>query len=632
MSLKDIQNNLYKKEAPKNLSEHETSKYDPEIAKNTGEMKKGEADLWERKQGLNKLEKKAIKKGVIIFAIILTVIIGIAVFALVRQMMFQNGNATILIEGSSKVSSGKLLTYEISYKNENRLDIGDAVLRVTYPQNFKPENDSNFQIENLTSGFFNLGTIKGKSEGRVILNGKAYSPKGALIYLKAVLSYSPSGYSSQFQTNDQLGINVISAPINLEVLAPQNATSGNAIDYQINYKNDGEENIDNLVIETKYPDQFTLSSSNPRASSDNNSWDIGSLGPGQGGKIIVSGTLEGEKDNIKKIEVAIGTREENEFIAYNSESADTKMIFSPLLIAQEVNGQKNLNVNAGDTLGFVINYKNNGNIGFRDVIVTEKIDSPILDYSTLKINGGSFDVDSKTITWKASDIASLKNLGVAQEGKLNFSIKVKDIFPVGEEKDKNFVIRSVAKIDSPDVPTPISMNKIISSNEINMKVNTKLVIEVKGYYNDQNISNFGPVPPKVGEETTYAIHWKALNIANDVSKAKVSANLPTNSEMTGRVFPEDANLEYNSRTNSIVWTIGNVKAGTGLLSSPPEVSFQVKIKPSPDQVGREVGLLGKTIFSAHDLFTEKNIIVEAGEKTTNLYEDAGIAGKNRVTN
>ena len=143
-------------------------------------------------------------------------------------------------------------------------------------------------------------------------------------------------------------------------------------------------------------------------------------------------------------------------------------------------------------------------------------------------------------------------------GKIFFSIRVKDILPVGEEKDKNFVIKTVAKIDSPDVPTPISMNKIISSNAINMKVNSKLAISVKGYYSDQAIPNSGPIPPKVGEETTYTIHWKVLNVSNDISGATVSAILPTNSQMTGNIFPQDANLKYNERTNAVVWTIGNV--------------------------------------------------------------------------
>ena len=630
MSLQDIRNKLYKKEAPKSLSQHEISKYDPTIAKDTGEMEKGEKDLWAEKQGLSQKEKKVVKKGVIIFALVLLIIIGLAVFSFIRQSMFQDGNATISINGVTQANSGKLLTYEINYKNENRLDIDKAVLKIAYPENFKPEDNPNFKIENLTSGMFDLGTIKGNSEGKVILNGRAYSPKGALIYLRATLSYNPAGYSSQFQTNSQLGINIVSAPITLEFLAPQNIASGNSVDYQINYKNDGAEILNNLTVKLKYPDQFTFSSSNPKVSRDNNSWDIGTLQPGQTGKIIISGKLEGERDNIKKAEASIGVVENGEFVTFNSESASTKIIFSPLSIAQAVNGQQGLNINSGDTLEFQIRYKNSGNIGLRNVIITEQIDSSVLDYASLKLDKGSFDIDNKTITWKASDISQLENLGVGQEGKIDFSIKVKSLLPVGEEKDKNFVVKSVAKIDSPDVPTPISMNKIVSSNEIDMKVNSRLAIDVKGYYGDKQISNSGPVPPKVGEETTYTIHWKALNISNDVSGAMVSAILPTDSQMTGKIYPEDANVEYNSRTNSIVWTIGNMKAGTGILSGSPEVAFQIKIKPSPNQVGREVKLLGETTIAGKDLFTNENIKNIFEEKTTDLREDASIVGKRLV--
>ncbi|MDO9231041.1 MAG: hypothetical protein Q7U36_00985 [bacterium] len=632
MSLQDIKNNLYKKEAPENLSEHEISQYDPSLAKDTGEMNKGEKDLWAKKTGLDKTEKKAIKKGVIAFGIVMGIIIAIAIFALIRQMLFQSGNSTVEISGPTQVNSGKLLTYEINYKNNNRLNIKNAVLRVSYPENFKPENNPDFKIESLTSGSFDIGTIKGKTQGKIVLNGKAYSPKGALIYLKAALSYNPAGYSSQFQANQQLGINVNSAPITLELLAPQNVSSGDAIDYQINYRNDGGETMNNLVVKIEYPDQFTFSSSSPKTSRENNVWDIGSLSAGQSGKIVVSGKLEGERDNIKKVKASIGVSQQNEFVAYNSESTDTKMVFSPLLIAQAVNGKENINVNAGDTLGFEIVYKNNGSLGLRDVIITEKIDSSVLDYSSLKLKNGSFDVDSKTITWKASDIKELASLGANQSGKISFSIKITDTLPIGEEKDKNFVISSVAKIDSPDVPTPISMNKIISSNTINMKVNSRVAVDVKGYYTDQSIQNFGPIPPKVGQETTYTIHWKVFNISNDVSGAKVFAVLPTNAQMTGKIFPEDANLEYNSRTNEMVWTIGNMKSGTGLLFPSPEVAFQVKIKPSPDQVGRDVGILGKTTISAKDLFTEDNLVGTAGEKTTNLLEDNSVANGIRVVN
>jgi len=59
---------------------------------------------------------------------------------------------------------------------------------------------------------------------------------------------------------------------------------------------------------------------------------------------------------------------------------------------------------------YVIDYKNNGNIAMEDVIITEEIDSNVLDFSKLELKGGAYDASKKIITWKASGIPGLANL------------------------------------------------------------------------------------------------------------------------------------------------------------------------------------------------------------------------------
>ncbi|MFH1182654.1 MAG: hypothetical protein V1690_00120, partial [Candidatus Moraniibacteriota bacterium] len=436
----------------------------------------------------------------------------------------------------------------------------------------------------------------------------------------------PSNLSSQFTAANQLGVNITSAPIALEVMAPQNISSGDEVNYLVTYKNTGEKDIENLKLRLIYPEGFTFSRSDPAALESNNVWYIGRLAPGQEGKIVANGKLEGERDDVRPVKAQVGTDSGSGFISFNEESADTKIYSSPLAIAQTVNGVTNLNANAGDSLRFEINYKNEGDIGLNDVIVKETLDSPVLDYSTLEKEGGVFDVKDKTITWKASDYKELRSLEPGQGGTIRFSIEVKDIIPVSGANDKNFVISSLAKIDSPDIVTLVSGNKIIAGNKIDVKLNSKLVLNVKGYYNDSAIGNSGPVPPKVGEETAYTLHWLATNVSNDIGETKVETVLPTTATFTGKTFPEDSRITYNERNNSLVWDIGKMEAGRGILSPPLEVSFQVKIKPSPDQIGREVNILGKSDFSAKDLFTGANLKSSADGKTTNLIEDSGLAG------
>ena len=102
-------------------------------------------------------------------------------------------------------------------------------------------------------------------------------------------------------------------------------------------------------------------------------------------------------------------------------------------------------------------------------------------------------------------------------------------------------------------------------------------VSVNGYYNDKQIGNSGPMPPTVGSSTTYTFHWSVTNIANDLEDISVESSLPSGIKWTGQIYPSDANITYSERTNQIVWNVGSVAAGSGIISPAKEVAFQVVI-------------------------------------------------------
>lgn len=623
MTLFNIKKKLYKEGEEKELREFEEGIYNPA----SEESKPGEKglydDAWEKKRKLLGVEeKKAIKKGTVALISILGIIFLTVAIYKIRQIIFQEGKVTVSISGPAQGRSGQDLFYKIICQNDNTVGIKNITLRISYPEDFKPDEISGFSKESATSGIFKVDEIKGHAKKEIIFSGKGYSPRGALIYIKSDLLYTSKSFTGKFEAKNQLGVAIISTPINLEVEAPQNAFSGDQVNYLISYQNKGEEVLEGLKLKMFYPKGFSFSSSDPKTFEGNNVWYLGDIAPGQSGKIVATGNLSGEREEIKNFKVQIGRGDGEAFISYNEEQSDTKISSSPLTISQTVNNLKDLNVSAGDNLKFEILFSNNGNIGLRDVIIKEKIESPVLDYESLKMEGGSFDYETRTIIWKASDILKLEKLEPGEQERIIFFIKVKNNLPVSGENDKNFIITSLASIDSPDVPTPVSMNKVISSNAMKMKVNSKLVFGVSGYYNDSVIPNSGPIPPKVNQETTYTLHWKVANVSNDVTDARVEAFLPTNAVATGKIFPENAPLEYNSRTNSITWKIGNMKSGVGIINAPWEVVFQVKIKPSPEQVKQSVDILKESTFSARDTFTGENLKVSFPTQTTELRDDS----------
>ncbi len=632
MSLFGIGKKLYKKDLSENISEHELSRYNPE-ASGVGNSSPQKDDVWVKEQdGLGPSEKKTVKRGLTALIIILASILALAIIFEMRQLAFNGANSRASITGPTQIASGQMEAYEITYKNNNWVRAKDAVVRVTYPENFKPEPDKNFKITSPTSGEYSVGSVRALSSGKIIFRGKAYSPKGALIYLKADFVYQPFSYVGKFNVNAQLGVNVAPAPLKLEIQGPQSVVSGNSVDYAVKYQNNGSEVMDALQVRLAYSEgfNFVYASTEPSSSNDNvDVWEIGSLKPGESGMITVKGRLVGTGGMTRMAKASIGVLSGADFMSYNDETQNAEIVESPLFLSQIVNGVENKpDVSAGDHLQFKIKYKNTTDIGLRQVIVTEKLDSPVLDYTTLSMKGGSFDAAKSTITWKAADIPEFLTLGPGQSGEIDFAIDVKRNIPLDGKVKKNFVIVSLARIDSPDVPTPIASNRIISSNEMDIKLNSKIILETQGFYNDATIVNSGPMPPRVGQETTYTMHWKVMNVSNDINNAVVTAFLPTNATATGKFLPDDARVSYNERTNSISWNIGKLDAGTGVLNSPPSVAFQIKIKPSIDKLRNEVNLLGVSTLTADDLFTGEKLTVTTGPKNTNLVEDQGLMKAN----
>jgi hypothetical protein len=285
-------------------------------------------------------------------------------------------------------------------------------------------------------------------------------------------------------------------------------------------------------------------------------------------------------------------------------------------------------------LSFKIGYQNTGSIGLRDVIFSIEANSPILDYSRIDMSQGKgdFDAEKKIITWKASEIPDFKMLAPGAKGEINFSISVKDVIPVSGPKDKNFSFSAIARMDSPDIPTPEGANKVVASNSVNVKLNSKLLASLQGFFNDADIANSGSIPPKVGQESTFTLHLKIANVSNDVTDAKVAMTLAPGVKWKNNFLPKNASMSYNDRTNELDWNVGSLAAGTGVVGDPKEVIFQVSIIPSQNQVGDFAQLVTQTIFSAKDSFTKEPLEVKLGAKNTNLLEDLGVGEMGKVAN
>lgn len=625
MSLKDIEKDLYNPHSEIDKRNHERSQFDPSFMGNENGKEFRVREEWvEPEKGMSPYWKKIIKIGIITIGSIAILALAVWAFIQIKNSAFDESRVTIEIEGLDKVDSTRLMQYKIKYKNNNRVSLKGAEILLNYSENFQPEGTVNLEYINSNNSKIYLGEIASRSEGEVELKGIFYAPEGYTVQLQGKLQYMPANFNSVFEAEYRKNVNIKSAPIVLEIDAPLETADSNDIEYVVDYENMSSRYFNNVRLEVSYPEGFNFSSALPEPSEGDNLWYLGNLNEGGKGQVRIRGSIKGAENEAKVIKLKIGSLDENNnFIVYSSREKLTRMVAPTFYISQAVNGLTDLDIHTGDELNYKILYRNNGNIGLRNSIITLKIESPVLDFS--KLRGGAYDSATNMITWKAVDIPQLANLQPGEEGYVSFFVPVLGRIPIESSQDKNFRVVSVAKIDSPDVPTPSGSNKIIASNRLDLKLTSTVILEAAVYYENDDIQNSGPTPPKVGEETTYMIRWSISNVHNEISDAKVSSSLPTGVRFTGKVYPENEKekLTFNERTNQIVWDLGTINNGIGILEQKKEIAFQVAVTPQSNQIDKEIILLNTSVVTATDSFTSEAIRAEIKEEDNRTVDSRG---------
>jgi hypothetical protein len=626
MSLDDINKELYNSDSkiiPART--HEMSEFDVTAAGGQASPFDKEQNWNQPQKGLSPRQKKMLWIALAVLLLVIIAFAGVFTYRWWQKNAFHQDRVEIFFEGPKEADSTQLTKYIIHYKNNNRVTLKNPEIQLTYSENFQPIDNVNLKYISPGSSKISIGDIDPMSENSVELKGTFYAPKDSPVYLHASISFVPSNGSGQLSMKNQIGINITTAPVMLVVSAPQQVIDGDSVEYVIDYKNMDVKPMKDVQIRVDFPQGFELSSAQPMPSEKDAYWYVGNLETDQGGKITIHGQIHGDNGEDKSMLASLGhVGSDGSFVVFSKQNSNMQIISPVLTVKQALDGKDSDIINAGEVLKYTITYKNTGTIGLRDAIVTVQLFGKILDFSKISSDNGSYDGKTGMMTWKASDVTSLANIGPQSEGVVHFTIPVKSIIPIENKLDKNFMVASVAKIDSQDIPVANGANKIIGSNRFELKLASKVIFDTKGYYTDSKVKNSGPIPMRTGTQTTFAIHWSILNVSNDITGAQVVSYLPSGVHWTGQIYPADEKISYNERTNQLVWSVGDIAAGTGISGPPREVIFQVGVMPQINQVGQPIVLVNKSAFTAKDVFISKDITLLGNQKDTQLYEDPSV--------
>ena len=295
-----------------------------------------------------------------------------------------------------------------------------------------------------------------------------------------------------------------------------------------------------------------------------------------------------------------------------------EIIKSDLNLNLIINGsQSDQGVDLGQTMNYSIVYANRGDSEMKDIIIMAVLSGEALDWRSLD-DGYSGQVGDNTISWSKEEIPELESLEVGEEGVIDFAINIKPLEEIDIAPGKKYMVKSYARFSIGNIKP--DENEDTKSNTIVNKINSDLSLdEMVKYFNDDNIAvGSGPLPPRVGETTSYKVYWIITNNLHELNDLRVRATLPDYVDWGGKNRSTAGVIEYDEGERKVVWDIGRLPISVYKV----EGEFNVSVTPTETDFDKIIVLLSDTAVEAVDAETKADIFKTVKAKTTRLEDDA----------
>ena len=435
----------------------------------------------------------------ILTVIIIAVVAGAVGFWYYQRNSYSKEILKLEILGPSETELAQEIEYTVKYKNNGNIRLEEPLLVFECPKNslecFLEEREETAEEKKSLRKNISLSTIYPGEEKTISVKARLLGKKEENKTAQAWLSYRPKNLKARYESETSHTTRIKSVPLTLEFDLPSKIESGKEISFRLNYFSNTNYPLLRLGIRMEYPSDFEFQSSKPEFL-EGTDWEIGSLNKTEGGRIEITGKVRGEIEEQKIFKAELGTWQDGEFILLKEAIRAVQIVTPSLYISQEINGSSQYVASAGDILHYEVFFKNIGEEAFNNLFLVAKLEGELLDLKTIKAPLGEFESGDNSIIFDWRRISQLQFLDAQKEGQVEFWVELKKDWQITGPQDKNQVIRNKVYLSQ-------------AQKEFVTKVNSKLEIIQKGDYVNEIFGISGPIPPEVGNRTTYTITWQS---------------------------------------------------------------------------------------------------------------------------
>lgn len=532
--------------------------------------------------------------------------LGVVIYVLLGGAnVVSSKNIEIDLVGPISIKGGEAGNWQVLITNKNKTNLELADLIIEYPEGSRPVSGS-FGGTNNFSERRSLGEIKAGETRSEQIGAYLFGEQDTDKTFRFTLEYRPAGSNAILAATREGTVRLLQSPLEISLIFPKEANAGEEIVLEADITSNAQTLIKDVSFKMEYPAGFMYLGSDLKPAAGDNIWRLGDLKPNTKRTIKIRGILQGQDLMELSFRASSGPMDQNgEVIAYGY-AAQSIILKKPFLnLGVEVNGkiEEETIASGGEELNIVIDWQNTLPTKINNAAIEVKINGSAADQRTIAVSKGFYRSFDKTLVWNQSSSPDLSSIDPLGTGKAQFKFSI-----------LNPLTNDIIKQGNPVVSLDVTMRaERITEDQGRVEIKSYLTKDIKiatlfqlgrwALYYSGPFKNSGPLPPKVGKETTYTVVWSLTNTSNNVSGATVSAFLPSYVRWLNKFQPDDADVSYNQITGEVIWRAGSIPSGTGILSTAKELAFQISFLPSAAQVGSQPTLVSEVTLSGRDDFT-----------------------------
>ncbi len=462
-----------------------------------------------------------------------------------------------------EVVTGAPSTLVIRYTNGTNEELRNTEVTLTFPKHFLLQKLSGDEAELTSDDHLVLGTVPVGATGVIHIQGVMFGDVGGQQSFQSKMTFvHGKPHEERFGTKtDTQTFSPVHSALSLSLELPDRLIASQTIEGIIRYKNTAEIEFPVVSILPQWPKGFTFLSADVKQASGQ--FEIDTVKPGESGQMHFKGVLQ---DSGAEATFAFDPSFTFGEDRYKQETLTHTASIVPLPITIEHSVKKET-LQPGDDAIFTVTYKNISDQPVKDVIVGIESDSPF--FKTTPVFASMKDRQLKTIVPGDSRTVEIHvplKSSIAQSQTSTY-------------EHLTLRTRPIATYTMIDNPQPVTSK----GSALESRLTTPIVFESFARYRTASGDQLGrgPLPPKIGKETTYWIFWHIDGTTNELTNVHIEGTLPMNVRFTGKqTVSQSEGVTYDPGTRKIIWTANSVSPTLAPTSKILGIAFELGVTPT----------------------------------------------------